>query len=203
MKGGRTNDRDIFLVEIVLAIALGLLGIYKHDMLVATYSAMSLVFSWILFHESKKYRIDPKVSIISSLTLLVCSLVFLFVLNYDSDPFTDKRTYAHIEGFTAWLIAYPLAYLATECIVILFGASLNRFLVSGFMVFNSEALTSLMLISVSIFSTEHLDKSFMFVDELSYLFMGVVMSLIAAVIMCRALRGKDYLMCRERLEAER
>lgn len=168
-------------------------------MLVATYSAMSLVFSFVLFYESERYLIDPKISIISSFTLLMCSLIFLYVLNYESDPFVNKRIYAHIEGITAWFIAYPLAYLATECIVILFGASLNRFLISGFMVFNSEALTSLMLISVSIFSTEHLDKSFMFVDELSYLFMGVVLSLIAAILTCYYLRNKNYLMCRKTL----
>lgn len=196
------KSRSIFLIEVCVAVAVTVLGLIDHDFLVITYSLCATLFTGILAHISKSREIKTTVSIISMVTLTIGSLLFLFVLNYTSEPFVDKRMYAHIEGLVAWIIAYPLAYLATECIVLLFNASLNRILVGGFMVFNSEALTSLMLIAISIFDTENLDTTFMFVDELAYLFMGLVMSLVAAVLTVIMLRGKGYLMSCETLEVK-
>lgn len=193
------KSRPVFQAELIVSIVIAAVGLLKNDFLVITYALCSALFSVVLIRVSKEGEVDTKISLISMSTLIIGTILFIYVLNYSTEPFVDKRTYAHIEGLVAWVIAYPLAYLATECIVLLFNASLNKYLVAGFMVFNSEALTSLMLIAISIFETEELDITFMFVDELAYLFMGLVMSLIAAFITCIALRGKKYRMCRETL----
>ncbi len=193
------NSKAVFIAELIISLAIAAIGLANHDFLVVTYALCSALFAGILIRSSGTCEIKTNVSIISMITLIVGAILFIYVLNYTSDPFVDKRTYAHIEGFIAWTIAYPLAYLATECIVLLFNASLNRYLVSGFMVFNSEALTSLMLIAISIFDTENLDTTFMFVDELAYLFMGLVMSVIVAAIMCIALRRTKFMISRETL----
>ncbi len=193
------KSKTVFQTEMLVSFVITVAGLVGHDFLVVTYALCSLVFTGILAHMSASCEIDIRVSLVSLFTLVLGTILFLFVLNYTTEPFVDKRTYAHIEGFVAWLIAYPLAYMAMECIVLLFDASLNKILVGGFMVFNSEALTSLMLIAISIFDTENLDTTFMFVDELAYLFMGLVLSLLAAVIICIALRGKRYQMSRKTL----
>lgn len=193
------KSKTVFQTEMLISFVITVIGLFERDFLVVTYALCALVFNGVLAHVSASCEISTNVSLISMTTLILGTILFLFVLNYTTEPFVDKRTYAHIEGLVAWLIAYPLAYLATECIVLLFDASLNRVLVGGFMVFNSEALTSLMLIAISIFDTENLDTTFMFVDELAYLFMGLVLSLIAAVITCISLRGKGYLMSRKTL----
>lgn len=193
------NTKAVFQAELIVSITIVAVGLLKHDFLVVTYALCSTVFSGIFIYLSGTYNIKTSASIISMITLVLGTILFLYVLNYTDDPFVDKRTYAHIEGIIAWVIAYPLAYLAIECIVLLFGASLNKYLVGGFLVFNSEALTTLMLIAISIFDTENMDIKFMFVDELAYLFMGVVMSLISVIVMMIVLRGKKYPISRETL----
>ena len=66
--------------------------------------------------------------------------------------------------------------------------------------FNSEAFTSLMLVAISLFNKDQLGETFFFVDELAYLFTGLVLSLVAAVVIVRYMKGKKFVLSREYLE---
>ena len=205
-----------YYISIAIAVFLIALGLYEDDTVVTMYAAIALVLYAVLLYCSRDRLVDPRAPLLSAVVMMVMSFVLLYVLNFTGDIYssyvvdadgnlegvfsTDKKIYAHIEGVATWCISYPLAYVATMGIAVLFGSRLNRFLIGGFLVFNNEAFTSLMLVAISLFNKDQLGETFFFVDELAYLFTGLVLSLVAAVVIVRYMKGKKFVLSREYLE---
>ena len=205
-----------YYISIAIAAFLIALGLYEDDTVVTMYAAIALVLYAVLLYCSRDRLVDPRAPLLSAVVMMVMSFVLLYVLNFTGDIYssyvvdadgnlegvfsTDKKIYAHIEGVATWCISYPLAYVATMGIAVLFGSRLNRFLIGGFLVFNSEAFTSLMLVAISLFNKDQLGETFFFVDELAYLFTGLVLSLVAVVVIVRYMKGKKFVLSREYLE---
>lgn len=209
------DKRLWYVPALAVDAAMLLLGLYEDDTVVQTYSAIALLLTALLLHSCREGVIDPRVPLFAAFMLAATSFALMYALNFDGaiydtatyDPVTQegefstgKKIYAHVEGIVIWLISYPLAYLATVCIAVLFGSRLNGYLAGGFLVFNSEAFTSLMLIALSVTNKDQLGESFFFVDELAYMFTGLVLSLIAGVAIVRSLRGRGFMVSREHLE---
>lgn len=207
------NKAAGYYVSIAIAASLVLLGLYEDDTVVTVYAAMALVLYSVLLYSGRDGLVDPRIPLFSAVIMLAASMVLLFALNFEGNPYSsfivdadgneevvfsaEKRFYAHLEGAVAWCISYPLAFVAIVCISTISGSRLNRFLLGGFLVFGSEAFTSLMLVAVSLFNKDQLGETLFFVDELAYLFTGLVLSVIAAVAIVRLMRGKKFVIPRD------
>ncbi|MGI6008746.1 MAG: hypothetical protein ACOX8X_01290 [Methanomethylophilus sp.] len=192
-------DARLYPVMALVAAIMTVLCVSQDDEFTATLTLISCIFAVLLWYESRRHApVDPFVPLIATVCMAVGSFLMAFVLEGD----LADRVYAHLEGIVVWFIAYPLAYEAALCIAVLFGSILNRYEVGGFMVFNCVAMVSVALVSVSIFNKSDLDKNFFFVDEMAYLMVSLVLSIVAAFVFIKYQKGKDYLLCRDHLEAQ-
>ncbi len=205
-----------YCISMAVAVLLVALGLYEDDTVVTMFSLIAAVLYAVLIYCGRQVPLDPRIPLFSAFIMLIMSLILLYVLNFTGDIYSsytydaegnleavfssEKKIYAHIEGIVTWCISYPLAYVAVAAIAVLFGSRLNRFLVGGFLVFTSEAFTSLMLVALSVFNKDQLGETFFFMDELAYLFTGLVLSLAAAAVIVRRMKGKGFYLSRESLE---
>ena len=195
------NDRVGIMASTVIAVAIIAIAVIEDDTIVGMLALFLTVSDLVLLYCEREYKVSAKVPLISAVTLVISSLVLMYILNYDSGAAVSKGIYSHIEGLFAWAASYTIGICILMCISYLFGAVYNRVLVGGFSVFSSMAVMTVIWVVVSIISFDKLENSIMFSDELSYLFVNLVASAVTGIIICMKLKNTHYRMERVPKEA--
>lgn len=184
-------------VSLVASVVILVFSILDGDAVTGCLSGALLIVSMILILESRRFVVPDIMPFVAAAACVLGSYLLMEVLNWTPGCGIEENLYSHIEGLVAWGMTFPLAYLALAAVVNLTGAVFNRVTVAGFTAFFSVGLMTLTWVFISVFCYSDLDVRYVSSQEMSYLFVNLVASAVAAVVITKALKGKHYSMSRK------
>ena len=176
------------------------LCILEGDALVGAVVFMALAGSLVLLLVSDKWKVSAVPLLIAAVTVLAGTVLLLYVLNWSEGSGMSQTLSSHIEGVVVWTMTFPVAYMILSIYVLVSDAALNRVLAGGFTAFFSIGLLTLVWVFLAIFCFGDLDTKYLFSMETAYIFVNMVLSLVAAVVVSVALKGKSWRL--KRIPAE-
>jgi len=193
-----------FPVGAILSLAASavsfVLCIKEGDALVGAIAFTVLAGSIVLLAESTRWKVPTVPPVIAAVTVLVGTLVLLYVLNWTEGSGMSQTLSSHIEGVVVWTMTFPAAYMILNAYALAADAVLNRVLAGGFTAFFSIGLLTLVWVFLAIFCFGDLDTKYFFSMETAYIFVNMVLSLVGAGAVSFALRGRGWRL--KRIPAE-
>ena len=183
-------------VSLAASLVVLVLSVLDGDAVTGCPSFALLFVSAVLLAGSRRFEVPDRVPFVAAATCVVCGALLIYMLEWTSGCGMDEAMYSHIEGLVAWGMTFPTAYLAVYAVVNLFGATFNRVVVGGFTAFISIGLMTLTWVYISVFCYGDLDTRYVFSQEVAYLFVNLIVSLVAALVIAKVLKGRHYTMTR-------
>lgn len=168
-----------------------LYGIINVSPITSTIALISVICIAIMIMD-RNYTVDPRIAVISSVTILIASLLVQF---YPYVPGTVSRTeWGHVIGIFYWIAAYPVSFLMIQVTVIKANARYNFPLLSGLPVFLTGAQLVIGWVVVSLFCNAEINTKFTGVELVTSLFVSLVLSAFCALILWKLIRRKHFVL---------
>ena len=183
-------------VSLAASLVVLVLSVLDGDAVTGCPSFALLFVSAVLLAGSRRFEVPDRMPFVAAAACVVCGAVLIYVLGWTPGCGMGETEYSHVEGVVAWGMTFPTAYLVVYMVVNLFGATFNRVVVGGFTAFISVGLMTLTWVFISVFCYGDLDTRYVSSQEMAYLFVNLVISLVAALVIAKALKGRHYSMTR-------
>jgi hypothetical protein len=168
-----------------------LYGIINVSPITSTIALISVLCIAIMLSD-RNYAVDPRIAVISSVTIVIASLLVQF---YPYVPGTVSRTeWGHVIGIFYWIAAYPVSFLMIQVVVIKANARYNFPLLSGLPVFLTGAQVVIGWVVVSLFCNSEINTEFTGVELVTSLFVGLILSVFCALILWKLIRRKHFVL---------
>jgi len=183
------------LISMLIAAIVSAYSWIRDEHIIFALSLVLIALNVVILYVLRRTDMNCSLSLLCSFLLLIFSVI---VIEFTSEPATTSGMWAHISGAAYWAISFPLAVLTLEIIAVTSDSKLNYVLIGGFLPFISCAIMTITMFAVSYLSMKEIDEGILnSLDLLPVLFVNLVMSAFAAVILIIFLKKRKFILSRE------
>ncbi len=185
------DGRIVLGTSMLVSAIMVIYGIVNVSPITSTIALISFLCVAIMLLD-RNYAVDPKIAIISAVTIVIASLLVEF---YPYVPGTVSRTeWGHVIGIFYWMAAYPVSFLMIQVAVIKANARYNFPLLSGLPVFLTGAQVVIGWVVVSLFCNSEINTKFTGVELVTSMFVSLVLSVFCALVLWKWIRRKHFVL---------
>jgi hypothetical protein len=177
------------LVISAIMVIFGVINVLPITSTVALIAVLCMVF----LLSSRNVVINPTMGILAAIMIVIVSMISFA---YPYVPDTVNRTmWGHVMGIFYWMAAYPVSFLILEVLVVKTGARYNFPLLAGLPIFLTCAQEAIAWVLVSFLCHSQIDAGqFSAIELITSMFMSIVLSALAAIVVWKVLRKKHFVL---------
>jgi hypothetical protein len=186
-------DRKIGLVvSLVISVIMVIFGVINVLPIISTVALIAATCMVFLL-SSRNVVVDPTIAILAVAMIVIVSIISF---TYQYVPDTVNRTiWGHVMGIFYWMAAYPVSFLILEVLVVKTGARYNFPLLAGLPIFLTCAQEAIAWVLVSFLCHSQIDVGqFSAIELITSMFMSIVLSALAAIVVWKVLRKKHFVL---------